>query len=735
MTVHNIHNKKSVSGVILLLVIFQLQFGVAQSRYDFCTNEGILQFKPNGSMTFNQVNLKPKGLIPIFPKGILLRSASGRAQFIGPYLNQAVDSCVFYNVPGNYFSTVLHKKDANNLVIFPVSSSEYAIVFTRRYKFYAPLYQSNGNGLYYDIYNESTGKMKFGGNGKVIATGTFDIYSSASQAAATTVDIFQKSSKNYDYWLLAHNRDSICVFSFSKDSIYMSDVHLKNSTEYFIDAKPQDGLNKLGVLHNRNLVFSATGKYIVYQQVHQVLQLTSKDTVSAELENSVSLLHFDLQRGTIGASQTIDSDHFFDKVQYNPNPDRFSPFLLSQYELIAEGRALFSDNDSFLFYYKARIEKHPENTAPDIERYRVILRFNLKDSKAKPDSIVVDRYFSDMLWAPDRNIYAIRNFNPKAKLVRVDLPTRHDGNKLRIDTNALLESPKFWGNSFSWFFQEKYYPEIKYSSGCNMDTIIVENQSHPYFIHFKWHLKYRGKTIVIDTTASNLRFVPKTGGSYHLIFTAWRTKGQEKTIDTIIDVIKPPKAAIRIDSIISCAHKQINFFDASVSDTTNAKTGAMWNWRFVKDGVLKKTSKNKNPHISFSNEGNYKISLVYSNGFCMDTARYIDPLYILKAPKAGFNLSDTIACATAYISATSLDSGSVSKRFFLLNDKVKSTDSVWQLVIDSSGYYKITQILTGPTGCTTRDSAYVRIRPGFTKNDSTALLYATVLDSERVQLK
>ncbi|MBI3143307.1 MAG: gliding motility-associated C-terminal domain-containing protein [Bacteroidetes bacterium] len=720
----------ALGGCFLLLVANTL---CAQVGMDYATDDGILRMKPNGELQFlwndNKIRIS-------FDASVLLRDYDNKALYLGYYSTEGDKRRNVYNVKDSSRHPLIENNYLYpNSIFFKVGEREYALVYVVRRRIDAT---TRPEGLYYEVYNDSTGELRFKGNGRLILLGTFDINQSSFpyRHNPKTVDMMQKPGINRSYWLLAHNRDSICVFSFATDTVFLNHVWRKPNTEHFIDDLPIEQVMPVKDYYSgtrRYLLFSSTGRNILYQQTHIGLSQPSKERLISQVHASVELFGFNPHQGRIVSAQLLDEDRFIDTITTDPDYDPITePYMVSQFNMMYSYSPVFSDNDSFLFIRKKLIEEHPEYSAPDIIKYNSVLRYQLKTNAVTVDSIPLDKYARDLLWGADRNLY----FNWELsgglgdRLFKIPMPYRQDAGKIKVNPTPVLDIGEYGGSAFSWDFLEQYYPALGLDLACGGDSLLVRNHSHPYFTEFKWQLRHGGSTLA-HSSRRGLKVPMPAGGRYLLRLTAKRPGGITAVLDTVLHLPGKVKAGIAMDTALGCAHQEMSFRDASRSDTS---AGATWHWRFFRNGLPVRESRKQHPGVAFDSAGAYSVSLVYSNGFCSDTAWMADTLFVLDAPAPGFDLSDTLACAPATFMATDRSSGAITAREFRWSSGIACADTVCSERFIFPGRYKLTQTLRGPTGCVTRDSAWVRVRPGITVRDRVDMLYATVVDSHRIGL-
>ncbi|MBI1184270.1 T9SS type B sorting domain-containing protein [bacterium] len=274
-----------------------------------------------------------------------------------------------------------------------------------------------------------------------------------------------------------------------------------------------------------------------------------------------------------------------------------------------------------------------------------------------------------------------------------------------------------------------YLPRVKFKAKSNCrGSAVLFNLSDKEFISYEW---YAGdKLLRTDKYLKPYKFDPVKPGRYYFRLKGTTDKGLVVWFSDTVIIQKKLNFSAHLSDSVNCAWNEFSIITDTLCFESTKNRHLEFNWNFG-DG---KHSKIQSPVHQYRKAGSYFISGYVTNGYDSVFISF-DTIRIREAPKPGFIVEDSVVCLPDSVKITDSSKGDVLYHRFVWSDSFATEKKHFSRYFDSAQELKITQILTGPTGCTTRDSAYVRIRPGFTKNDSTALLYATVIDSERVQLK
>jgi gliding motility-associated-like protein len=263
---------------------------------------------------------------------------------------------------------------------------------------------------------------------------------------------------------------------------------------------------------------------------------------------------------------------------------------------------------------------------------------------------------------------------------------------------------------------------------CEDSVSFINTCDTQYFSRYIW---FFGNDTV---SGINPRYRFLHSGKYDVKLRASTSAGYSVWSSDTVVFLQKPKADYSTSLKPGCQWVKFNFFDRTVSDTVNILVGQSWQWYFGDGQTL--TYKNKKDTVGhvYSHSGNYKVMLVYNNGFCMDTFVQMQDVKILDAPKPGFAFLNEPICVGGILKLKDISQGRVSQVLFT-NGEDSSFGTNPQLTrFSHSGKYLISQMLFGPTGCITSDSVYINIHPSFTSTQQPYLHFITFTDNNKIKL-
>lgn len=280
---------------------------------------------------------------------------------------------------------------------------------------------------------------------------------------------------------------------------------------------------------------------------------------------------------------------------------------------------------------------------------------------------------------------------------------------------------------YAWFpftLYENLRTDILFNNSCglkpNFNVLCDTNK----YKNFSWHCNNDsvvGKNVYFD--------LPKSG-EYIIILKAKTDYGYIRHHTDTFIFLKPPTANFTTDTTIGCQWLKFKFYDASIKDTVNAALGESWLWHFGDGG----TSTQQNPEHIYTQTGKYKVKLIYSNGFCTDTIEKEQAVEIIEAPRPGFAMSQTNYCSPYTLQITDTSLGRVQTWHYDFGDGNSDSTASPSHRYPNAGTYKIVQTLTGPTGCVTKDSALLHLRPGFEGSEEINSLTTMVVNNNSILL-
>lgn len=132
-------------------------------------------------------------------------------------------------------------------------------------------------------------------------------------------------------------------------------------------------------------------------------------------------------------------------------------------------------------------------------------------------------------------------------------------------------------------------------------------------------------------------------GTFNVTLTATFSNGAVRTVTKIVTVHPKPVAAFNSNDTIGCNPHNVSFQDLS---TTATGTITNWQWDFGAGG-----SNVQNPNFTYTNPGNYQVSLIVRNSWSCSSDAASRPAYIrvYNRPNAGFTTSANSSCDTAFV--------------------------------------------------------------------------------------
>ena len=477
-----------------------------------------------------------------------------------------------------------------------------------------------------------------------------------------------------DIWIISRKYpDTFFVWLFSNDSLHLpKKYHITN--KYNSD-NHLSSHETIGASHDgRTLII--TGGYPTPIEVngYNYVESFDFDKNKGEISNKKILLEYDGQS------------------YYSPDYRGFA----------------FSANDSIIYLITSNIR---DNKLIQIDR-------NSKSIKYFDRSI--NSY--TIKTGPDGKVYLL---NPHKKTVSVIHNPDKWGSSCNLQENVLLISNI--GIPGNWAFPNNFFQLLRISFesdlNCNVEFNMVNKSDTDIFKIFTWYFP-NGDTAVglhqyYDFGKSGRYFVSLKGQKEYG-YTQW-------TSDTVT-FLRKPNANFYADTTIGCQWVGYQFYDSSFADTLNIDIGESWLWEFG-DGT---TDTIQNPSHIYTQTGEYTIKLVYSNGFCSDTIEKDQAVEIIEAPRPGFQMSEINYCSPYTLQITDTSLGKVQSWFYSFGDGSYDTLKSPAHLYANQGNYKIIQTLVGPTGCITKDSAFLHLRKGFSEADKINSLSSHTIENKSI---
>lgn len=266
---------------------------------------------------------------------------------------------------------------------------------------------------------------------------------------------------------------------------------------------------------------------------------------------------------------------------------------------------------------------------------------------------------------------------------------------------------------------------ISFKTEGNCGTIKLNSHAHNSFKNIYWFVD--GKKI--DSNKSSIVLAFPKSGKYTITLLGVKDNGScRSNFSDTITFFKQPEAKFTHKDTVGCQWVGYQFINQSTADTIHPIERESYLWDFG-DGT---TDTAKDPLHIFTKSGKFKVSLIYSNGFCSDTFTQEQTVEILAAPKPGFTVNDTVGCAPFTVNVKDNSAGEVAKYTYSFGKENESNDANPDYTFTKPGIYYITQKLLGATGCITTDSVRLRIRSGIVANEKPEMLRATFVNNVTV---
>ena len=476
------------------------------------------------------------------------------------------------------------------------------------------------------------------------------------------------------YWLIQKRYpDSFLVYRIFSDSVFLEKkIHIPL---YGFLTKPQ--------LYNSPLIKLSNNQDLLVECFTGY-----NDSVKSEA-NYIMFYDFNELTGEISNNRVI----FFEPSNQNNNT----------YSVTA-----FSPNDSFIYIYNNR-------------------KYKIMQFERFANNVYESRYEFDICCpvrisiAPDGKIYTI---DGSRHLISVFNYPNKKGKDAFFEANKIKGSEIPTVNSLVFTFYQNLSLNAKYNAECgNIHFTAIYDTNN--YNKITWYLTEEDSIV-----GKNSNFSFKKSGSYIIKYKAENKYGYKRWFSDTITFFQKPIANFTTDTTIGCQWLKFKFYDASVKDTVNAAIGESWLWHFGDGG----SSTQQNPEHIYTQTGKYKVKLIYSNGFCTDTIEKEQAVEIIEAPRPGFAMSQTNYCSPYTLQITDTSLGRVQTWHYDFGDGNSDSTASPSHRFPYAGTYKIVQILTGPTGCVTKDSALLHLRPGFEGTEGINSLTTVVVDNSSILL-
>jgi PKD repeat protein len=260
------------------------------------------------------------------------------------------------------------------------------------------------------------------------------------------------------------------------------------------------------------------------------------------------------------------------------------------------------------------------------------------------------------------------------------------------------------------------------TSGCQ-PLIVSFTDSSTNAVHYTWNFGDGYADSVMNPV-----HVYEDTGSYKVSLVTSDSAGCVSFYEMLprVNVRSAPNASFTINTSGGCQPLS--------AQLTNTSTNAQLNTWYFGDGD---TSTVVSPAHTYSNSGTYYPMLICTNASgCIDTAISIQPIDVLPAPTASFNINDTIGCAPFHITFNNTTINAMNALYLWdFGNGNTSTDPAAAADYNYSGSYTISLTVTNSSGCSSTISYPYTIHvldstpPGITN-----ILSVSVLDNTSVKI-
>jgi PKD repeat protein len=217
-----------------------------------------------------------------------------------------------------------------------------------------------------------------------------------------------------------------------------------------------------------------------------------------------------------------------------------------------------------------------------------------------------------------------------------------------------------------------------------------------------WSWSFAGGT-PSTSTAKNPAVSYATAGTYQVSLIATNASGSNtKTVTNYIQVTEPvvaPMANFSASKTIITKGETLTFTDLSTNTPTS------WSWSFA--GGTPSTSTSKNPAVTYSTAGTYKVVLTATNSAGSNTKtaeNYIQVNEPVLAPVANFSVSKTVITKGETVTFTDLSTNSPTSWSWSLAGGTPSTSTSKNPAVtySTAGTYKVVLTATNSAGSNTK---------------------------------
>lgn len=236
------------------------------------------------------------------------------------------------------------------------------------------------------------------------------------------------------------------------------------------------------------------------------------------------------------------------------------------------------------------------------------------------------------------------------------------------------------------------------SGHCQDDNVLFTNESLGATTGFVWVFGDGG-----TSTETNTEYAYESAGEYTVTLTASNAAGCNNTAEkTVVIYSKPQLDFAVLAPPFSCSGTP-TLFNNTTPNPTDSNID-FWSWDFGDAGSAQNTSPLKNPQHTYTNAGEYPVSLTATTNF-LCTTTLTKTITILQAPVANF--TNSALCEDQPVSF--MDSGGSNKAWAWQIGSVFYTTENPQHTFVNPGHYDVTLSVTGNNNCmgTTTRTVYI----------------------------
>ncbi len=464
--------------------------------------------------------------------------------------------------------------------------------------------------------------------------------------------------------------------------------------------------------------------------------------MDANSEDSVYILQFNFD--------VITGQISFDRIIYKylhckvngvkkfPNCECFDPYP-----------AFYSPNDKILYafsrvgYFPSKgINYHYDSADKIYVSDMFILQFDINSTKNEPSWIFtinkIDDYLESLIYmGPDAKVYSLNTFgSTQTRLKYPDI----------LGTGAQFEIIQM-GHSGLYAYRQyrQDHPFLNLSlknKTCTQEVWFYNNSLTNRYQQFMLFFG-DGDSIVLKNATDSIGHLYNNPGTYSIWLRATTAEGyvQWREYEYTIGVAHTkPTAKFAVADTAGC--QWINYALLDQSNIRFKNKSITYNWQFGdgKDTTLLFANVPAAAAASvghtYTQNGLYKVSLIVNDGYCADTFSLQNKVNILPAPQPGIllNPSTAMGCSPLEIAVQRRHTDPIDSVIWQLGEGSQQTAYTNPAAIQHTYYhtlhntqnYLLQQTLYGPTGCVTKDSLLINVRPGFEKGYVPTLIRASV---------